>query len=172
MKPVPRPNHHPWLVGLLGFIIPGLGHGYNRQWANAILFAIACVGLWCAGFGWLVHLAAAGDGWLAARRIREWGWLGCSVRTSARCGVETEVAKRTVTLVEPSLAMQARVESLERTEHLLRNMARYSEQHTNSAMDVDGVFGFLLLFFAFFEPIQYAILRRRQIRESEALKHS
>lgn len=43
---------NPWLAGFLAWLVPGLGHAYQRRWAKAAIYVVCILGTYCYGL-WL-----------------------------------------------------------------------------------------------------------------------
>lgn len=50
----------PWLAAVLAFLVPGLGHLYQRRFFKAAVYSVCIIGLWVAGMqisGWRINQA-------------------------------------------------------------------------------------------------------------------
>lgn len=50
----------PWLAALLGWLVPGLGHLYQRRYFKAVVYSVCLIGLWVWGMqisGWRINQA-------------------------------------------------------------------------------------------------------------------
>lgn len=43
---------NPWLAALLAWLVPGLGHAYQRRWTKAAIYTACILGVYCYGL-WL-----------------------------------------------------------------------------------------------------------------------
>lgn len=159
------PANTPWLAGILSLVLPGAGQLYNRQFIRAPLYALFAMAFWCGGLGWIVHLLACADGWLTASRIREWGMVGRSVRASAVRALRSDPSDLAALEGDGSPAIQAAIDTAQRTQTGLRWLARTEPAHGYAGDDALGTLTSVLQIVLFyFDPILYAVFRRRQLR--------
>ena len=149
------------VAGILSLLVPGFGQLYNRQYFRACFYAFLGGVLWCFGFCFVVHGLATYDGLFAGFRIREWGWVGRSIRGASSAALQGDTRALPVL---PSGDLSPKLAGIIEAAQRADDRMHWVKDIEGNAYEGSLVIVVIWLSLIMFAPVIYAVTRRSQIR--------